>query len=159
MIPEGGTNDLAIRGCYEFGQSLHALNFDYLCLPAGTGGTAAGIIGAVAGKAEVVCVSVLKGDFLEAGINAMLARNFPDLRLSWTMLTTYHHGGYAKITPDLIAFIRHYQATQNLPLDPVYTAKLLWAIEKEIVQGRFPKGATILALHTGGLQGAQGMLA
>ncbi|HYG17685.1 MAG TPA: pyridoxal-phosphate dependent enzyme [Ohtaekwangia sp.] len=158
MIPEGGTNDLAIRGCYAFGQSLLALDFDYVCLPAGTGGTAAGIIAAVGDKAEVLCVSVLQGDFLEADIAAMLSRNLYDINLPWRVLTSYHHGGYAKVSPELTAFIRHCREEHDLPLDPVYTAKLLWAVEQEVVKGTFRRGATILVLHTGGLQGAQGFL-
>jgi 1-aminocyclopropane-1-carboxylate deaminase len=159
-IPEGGTNILALKGCSEFGQTLLDLNFDYLCLAAGTGGTMAGIIEGIAGKREVIGVSVLKGDFLTQEISNLLdasalqKKNSSPVYGKWQMLTSYHHGGYAKVPDELKNFIGEMYRQHNLPLDPVYTGKLMWAVLEEVKKGFFKRGSTILALHSGGLQGA-----
>ena len=155
LIPEGGTNDLAVRGCAEFGQRLNTIDFDYLCLPVGTGGTMAGIVGGLKDQKEIIGISVLKdGAFLKEEISSLLKKNFKETYGRWTLLTSYHHGGYAKVTKDLLAFIKEMKDKHNLPLDPVYTGKLLWAVMEEVKKGSFKRGSTILALHTGGLQGA-----
>jgi 1-aminocyclopropane-1-carboxylate deaminase len=154
-LPEGGTNDLAVRGCAEFGRSLSAVEFDYLCLPVGTGGTMAGITGGLNDQKEVIGISVLKnGDFLRKEVGTLIENNFKEIYGKWTLLTSYHHGGYARVTKELVGFIKNMKEKHDLPLDPVYTGKLLWAVMEEVKKGMFRRGSTILALHTGGLQGA-----
>lgn len=158
-IPEGGTNSLAVKGCSEFAQTLLDIDFDYLCLAAGTGGTMAGIIEGFADKREVIGISVLKGDFLTKEIvellkNSALKKKSSQVYGKWQVLTSYHHGGYAKVSDALQNFIREMYRQHNLPLDPVYTGKLMWAVLEEVKKGFFKRGSTILALHTGGLQGA-----
>lgn len=159
-IPEGGTNNFALQGCAEFGQALLSIEFDYLCLATGTGGTMAGIIEGIAGKREIIGVSVLKGDFLTQEISNLLEtyaaykKNSIPVYGNWNVLTSYHHGGYAKVPDALKNFIREMYRQHNLPLDPVYTGKLMWAVLEEVKKGFFKRGSTILALHTGGLQGA-----
>jgi 1-aminocyclopropane-1-carboxylate deaminase len=156
LIPEGGTNELAVKGCAEFGNKLlHEIEFDYVCLPVGTGGTMAGIISGLKGKKEVIGVSVLKnGDFLKEEIKTLFGKSDSALYTNWQLLTSYHHGGYAKYSQELIDFIQQMNDVHRLPLDHVYTGKLFWALNEEIKKGSFKKGSTILALHTGGLQGA-----
>jgi 1-aminocyclopropane-1-carboxylate deaminase len=158
-LPEGGTNDLAVRGCAEFGRSLSAVEFDYLCLPVGTGGTMAGITGGLNDQKEVIGISVLKnGDFLRKEVGTLIENNFKEIYGKWTLLTSYHHGGYARVTKELVGFIKNMKEKHDLPLDPVYTGKLLWAVMEEVKKGMFRRGSTILALHTGGLQGASTLL-
>jgi 1-aminocyclopropane-1-carboxylate deaminase len=154
-IPEGGTNELALRGCREFAfDHLSKIEFDYLCLPVGTGGTLAGIILGLPPDKNVFGVSVLKdGSFLKEDIKRMLSPFGRQLMPTWKMLTTYDHGGYAKTTPELLRFMEDVMRDHDLPLDHVYTGKLLFAIFEEVKKGAFKKGSTILALHTGGLQG------
>lgn len=151
LIPEGGTNELAVKGATEFAQDyLSKIAFDFLFLPVGTGGTIAGIIKGLKGERNIIGVPVLKnGDFLTEEINPYLNQNFSN----WSLLTEYHHGGYAKTTPALSAFIKEMETKHHLPLDHVYTGKLFWAVMEEIKKGVFPKGSVILVLHTGGLQG------
>jgi 1-aminocyclopropane-1-carboxylate deaminase len=116
----------------------------------GTGGTMAGIINGLGGKKKIIGIPVLKnGDFLVEEIKPYLNQEFTN----WSLLTEYHHGGYAKTTPGLLTLIEEMEIKYQLPLDHVYTGKLLWAVMEEIRKGSFPKGSTILALHTGGLQG------
>jgi 1-aminocyclopropane-1-carboxylate deaminase len=156
LIPEGGTNEFAVKGCAELGlKLLSEISFDYLCLPVGTGGTMAGIIAGLEGQKEIIGISVLKnGEFLKDEIEKFLQLNSSPFYGNWRLLTGYHHGGYAKTTKELMDFIGEMKSEHNLPLDHVYTGKLFWALNEEIKKGFFPRGSTILALHTGGIQGA-----
>jgi 1-aminocyclopropane-1-carboxylate deaminase len=159
LIPEGGTNSSAIKGCIEFAQQLKAIEHDYLLLPVGTGGTIAGLIIGFGGESNVIGVSVLKGDFHHDEISQLLQaeKKSDDMYGNWSVLTSYHHGGYGKVTRELMDFMRMMRQGYNLPLDPVYTGKLLWAVTEEVTKGSFARGTTILALHTGGLQGGYGV--
>lgn len=157
LIPEGGTNELAIKGCVEFAQQLqHEAAFDYMCLPVGTGGTMAGVIAGMNAQTQVVGISVLKnGEFLADEVKNHL-KNFSDrVYGNWRIETSYHHGGYAKTNAQLFAFMDEMNVNHNLPLDPVYTAKLMWAVLDMIEKEKFTPGSNVLMLHTGGLQGLQ----
>jgi 1-aminocyclopropane-1-carboxylate deaminase len=158
LIPEGGTNLLAIKGCEEFAQTLKEIPFDAIFLPVGTSGTICGFIAGLGHSKAIYGVPVLKdGDFLNAEIESWL-REYSNQKLnSWTLLTNYHHGGYAKVSPELVSFIQRMSTMHALPLDPVYTGKLFWAIFEEIKNGHFKRGTTVLAVHTGGLQGSGGL--
>lgn len=160
LIPEGGTNSLAVQGCSEFAvRELNKLTFSHLMLPVGTGGTMAGIIHGLEGKREIIGVSVLKnGAFLVNDISAMLKKFSLRDYGNWRLVTSYDHGGYAKVTGDLLRFIVMMEASHNLPLDPVYTGKLMWAAMREAEQRAFPRGSVVLVLHTGGLQGSETIL-
>lgn len=150
IIPEGGTNALAVQGCVEFAQTFREIPFDYVCLAVGTGGTMAGLIDGLDPHKRIIGVSTLKGDFLKTEVSSLIRNKEAD---NWSILTDYHHGGYAKTTPDLLAFMQHMERDHNLPLDQVYTAKMMWAIIQEGKRGVFERGSTVLAIHTGGLQG------
>ena len=154
LIPEGGTNEFAVKGCAEFGkQLLQEIEFDYLCLPVGTGGTITGIIAGLEGKKEVVGFPVLKGgDFLKDEIEKLLQKYSNTSYGNWHLDASYHHGGYAKATPALLDFVKLMNDKHNLPLDAVYTGKLLWAVMDYVRQGKFRRGSTVLVVHTGGLQ-------
>jgi 1-aminocyclopropane-1-carboxylate deaminase len=156
MIPEGGTNALAVKGCAGFAaQELSEIDFSHLLLPVGTGGTLAGVVCGLRGTKEVIGVPVLKkGDFLRTSIEKLISEFSGHVYGNWSLLTSYHHGGYAKVTKALLDFVAAMKERHNLPLDHVYTGKLMWAVMEEIEKGRFPRGATVLALHTGGLQGS-----
>jgi 1-aminocyclopropane-1-carboxylate deaminase len=155
LIPEGGTNALAVKGCVEFVEDeLQSIDFDYLILPVGTGGTMAGLICGFGEEKEIIGIPVLKnGEFLKAEIEK-LVHNFSHRSYgNWSLHTSYHHGGYAKVTKELLGFVTAMKEKHNLPLDTVYTGKLMWAVMHEAEQGKFRRGTTVLALHTGGLQG------
>ena len=153
-IPEGGTNTLAVKGCAEFADEIRGIDFDHLCLAVGTGGTIAGLISAFKGGKNILGVSVLKnGEFLIDDI-ARLATDFSGNHYgNWKLLTSYHHGGYAKVTKELLDFVRAMNERHSLPLDHIYTAKALFAALREIESGSIPRGSTVLFIHTGGLQG------
>lgn len=156
LIPEGGTNSLAIKGCEEFAKTLDEIDFDYCCLPVGTGGTMAGLIAGLKRTKEIIGFPVLKGaEFLQTDIEKFLQAFSNDVHKNWKLDTSYHHGGYAKTSPGLLSFMKMMKDEYNLPLDAVYTGKLLWAVMDYVEKGKFKPGSTVLALHTGGLQGIQ----
>ncbi len=152
LIPEGGTNAEAVRGCVEFGQTLvKEAEFDVLCLPVATGGTMAGLVQVLMPRQRVIGFSVLRnGDFLEQEVRRWLPT---PSAASWRIETRFDFGGFARATPELIHFIEAQRENNNLVLDPVYTSKTLMGIRSLVESGEFTASTTILMLHTGGLHG------
>ncbi len=156
IIPEGGTNELAVKGVTEFATTyLSKIEFDHLVLPVGTGGTIAGIINGTSPDKNIIGISSLKGGaFLTDEIKLRLRTE----KANWQVLTEYHFGRYGKVTRELVDLIRVFESDYNLPLDPIYTAKAMAALMEEIRRENFRRGSTILFLHTGGLQGREQIL-
>lgn len=151
LLPEGGTNQLAIQGCQEILSEYDKQHFDYICCAAGTGGTLAGIINSAQAWQQVIGFSALKGDFLTGEVASWLDHNTASLL--WCINTQYHFGGYAKTRPALFEFMHSFSQQTGIPLDPVYTGKMLFGVFDLIEQGYFTAGSRILAIHSGGLQG------
>lgn len=150
LIPEGGTNHLAVLGCEEIiGHQEH--EFDVIASSVGTGGTISGIINASSCSQKVIGFSALKGDFLKDYIVDKVNKD------NWELNEEYHFGGYAKVTNELIDFINNFKMETGIPLDPIYTGKMMFGIYDLIKKGKFQKNTSILAIHTGGLQGIDGM--
>lgn len=156
LIPEGGSNILAVKGCVEM-IGAEEQEFDTICLCCGTGGTMAGVISGMKGSGRIVGFPVLKGgEFLYDEI-ARLIFDYNRKRYdNWKLMTMYHQGGYAKFTWQLIRFINHFNSQNRIQLDPIYTGKLMFGICDLIKKGFFRRGENILAIHTGGLQGIEG---
>lgn len=150
LLPEGGTNELAIRGCTEILQPGDQA-FDLLCCPVGTGGTLAGLVRASEPRQRVLGYPALKA----AGLGSQLARFIPGE--NWALSEHSHLGGYAKVPARLVAFINGFLEQTGIPLDPVYTGKMMYAILEDVRSGRIAPGSSVLAIHTGGLQGIRGM--
>lgn len=149
LIPEGGTNALAVKGCSEFAHGLEQeIEFDYCCLSVGTGGTLSGMAEGLDSSKSIVGFSSLKGgDFLRDDIKAYTSK------ANWQLITDYHFGGYAKITPELLNFIKEFEMNFSIPLDPIYTAKMMMGVFDLMKKDFFKAGSTVLILHSGGLQG------
>lgn len=150
LLPEGGTNKLAVKGCEEILTQDDA-RFDFVCCPVGTGGTISGLINCSQLGQQVLGFPALKGDFLKDEI-LKFANND-----QWKLVCDYHFGGYAKVNKELIHFINDFKINTGVPLDPVYTGKMMFGILDMVKNGDFKQGAKILAIHTGGLQGIEGM--
>lgn len=150
MLPEGGTNTLAVIGCEEILTEDDA-SFDYICCSVGTGGTIAGLINSATPNQKILGFPALKGGFLSDEI-AKFAKNS-----NWELIENYHFEGYAKINKDLISFINEFKSKHGVPLDPIYTGKMLFGVFDLMKRGYFHKNSKILAIHTGGLQGIEGM--
>ncbi len=150
LLPEGGTNALAIKGCTEILTTADEA-FDYICVSAGTGGTFSGLISAALPHQHLLGFSALKGDFLKQEISTWVGASE-----QWELITDTHFGGYAKYTPELIHFMNQFKEETGIVLDPIYTAKMLFGIVARVKAQKFSKGSRILAIHTGGIQGIAG---
>ena len=147
VIPEGGTNSLAIQGCQEILNKQDCENFDLICCAVGTDGTITGLIEASHPQQQVLGFSALKGDFLAREIQQLTHKT------NWKITDQYCCGGYAKTTPELLQFIRTFEHQHQIPLEQIYTGKMLLGLTDLIQQGTFPKDHRILVIHSGGLQG------
>jgi|TARA_B110000503_G_scaffold102536_1_gene153154 1-aminocyclopropane-1-carboxylate deaminase len=150
LIPEGGTNNLAVKGCEEI-LTKEDHQFDYICSCVGTGGTIAGIINSAQKHQKVLGFPALKGSFLKNEI-----QQYSKSLYNWQLLNDYHFGGYGKYTDELIHFINLFKAATQIPLDPIYTGKMVFGVLDMIKKNRFPNGSKILIIHSGGLQGIEG---
>jgi 1-aminocyclopropane-1-carboxylate deaminase len=155
FIDEGGASEEAVNGCAEIIDEL-SITYDYIFCAAGTGTTAAGLLRGL-NKAklntELHVIPVLKnGDFIKEEISTY-EKDIQKLLLH----TAYHFGGYAKTTPELISFVKDFTASTGVLIDPVYTAKMFYAIYDLMSKNKLKDDAKILAIHTGGLLGILGM--
>tara|TARA_B100000787_G_scaffold170200_1_gene164780 strand:- start:1754 stop:2695 length:942 start_codon:yes stop_codon:yes gene_type:complete len=151
VIPEGGTNCLAVDGCEEI-LNKEDSEFNYICSAVGTGGTISGLINASKKNQKVIGFPALKGNFLSEEIKKYVGR-----KKNWSLQKAYHFGGYAKYDDKLITFINDFTAETGILLDPVYTGKMVFGILDLIEKGEFSEGSKILAIHTGGIQGIAGV--
>ncbi|AWM33778.1 1-aminocyclopropane-1-carboxylate deaminase/D-cysteine desulfhydrase [Hymenobacter nivis] len=154
LLPEGGTNALALKGMAELLAEIRQhMAFDALAVAVGTGGTLAGLLTGLRGPETAVGVAALKnGGFLKAEIDALTQAATGQVFTNYDLATAYHFGGYARYSADLLAFIRQFEARHGVLLDPIYTGKLLFGVLDLIGNGHFPPGSTVVAVHTGGLQ-------
>jgi 1-aminocyclopropane-1-carboxylate deaminase len=150
LLPEGGTNRLAIKGCEEILTEKDS-SFSHVCCAVGTGGTISGMINSALSSQKIIGFPALKGLFLSDDIRNFVASE------NWELIHDYHFGGYGKINEELIRFMNWFYAITNIPLDPVYTGKMMYGLFDLINKGYFSHGAKILAVHTGGIQGIHGM--
>lgn len=150
LVPEGGTNSLAIKGCEEI-ITQNDEQFNIICCSVGTGGTVSGVINASVLQQRIIGFSALKGDFLKAEIQKMVKKE------NWEVNNDFHFGGYAKVTEELVRFINDFKQKTQIPLDPIYTGKMMFGLYQMIKLDTFAPGTKILAIHTGGLQGITGM--
>jgi len=151
LVPEGGTNTLAIKGCEEI-LTQEEEKFDYICLAVGTGGTISGVINKAKEKQIVLGFPALKGDFLQAEI-----KKYVNDKVNWQLITAYHFGGFAKVNEILVNYINHFKKEYKVALDPIYTGKMMFGVQDLIKNNYFKKGTKIVVIHTGGLQGIKAM--
>ncbi|MBJ6143382.1 1-aminocyclopropane-1-carboxylate deaminase/D-cysteine desulfhydrase [Hymenobacter sp. BT559] len=157
LIPEGGTNALALRGVAELiGELRQHTDFDAVAVAAGTGGTLAGLALGLAEAnypARALGIAALKGaGFLRNEIDDLTRPVTGQPLVNYELHLDYHFGGYAKLPPELRAFIQGFEADFAVPLDPIYTSKMLAGVLSLIERGHFAPGSTVVAVHTGGLQ-------
>ena len=150
LVPEGGTNALAVKGCEEILIQEDSA-FTHVACAVGTGGTISGIIKSAGKHQRVLGFPALK----DAGLLDDICKFAP--AGNWELVEDYHFGGYGKVSEELVVFINDFLDKTGIPLDPVYTGKLFFGVIDLIYKGYFPEGSDILLIHTGGLQGIAGM--
>ena len=128
------------------------MNFDIICIPVGTGGTLSGIIRSLKPCQFALGFSALKGgNFLNTEVKKYVNKS------NWAIKYDYHFGGYAKVNKQLVNFMNQFKHNFSIQLEPIYTAKMFYGIFDMIMNDMFTSNSTILAIHTGGLQGIEGM--
>jgi 1-aminocyclopropane-1-carboxylate deaminase len=150
LLPEGGTNDLAIKGCEEI-LSNSDLEFNYICCCVGTGGTILGLINSSKLSQKILGFPALKSDYISNDISNFAKQN------NWNIISDYHFGGYGKVTDELIGFMNDFYKKTLIPLDPIYTAKMVFGVLDLYQRNFFSKEDKVLVIHSGGLQGIEGM--
>ncbi len=153
ILEEGGSNSEGVKGCAEI-VFKDDEKFTHIAVACGTGTTAAGILTAMHSNQNLIGFSVLRDQGkLETSISEQLLdsgvkNNFAN----WHIEHNFHFGGYAKTTEELNNFCNDFYSRKGILIEPVYTGKLFYGLEKMIAEGKFPEGSKILAIHTGGLQ-------
>lgn len=156
LLPEGGSNALALKGCAEIIEEID-VDFDTICVACGTGATLAGLVCGLSDQQRALGFAVLKGaDFLSSDIASMLQLENTQTATNWNINTSYHFGGYAKTDPALWEFMATFKNDFGIELDAVYTGKMFFGLFDLIKDGYFEAGSRIVAIHTGGLQGNKG---
>jgi 1-aminocyclopropane-1-carboxylate deaminase len=152
LIPEGGSNELGILGCKEIVKHI-PIDFDHIVCPCGTGTTLTGIILSLKSVQQALGFQILKAPhYIHQEVTRQLKVS-GQAKTNWSVFDNYHFDGYAKIKAELTAFIEKFESNHRIPLDPIYTGKMMYGLYDLIGQGHFKKGETIIAVHTGGLQG------
>ena len=152
ILPEGGSNQLAVQGCQSIIDYIPA-TFNHLVLPIATGATIAGIIRGQQSPQTVHGIAVLKGkDFLQKNIETFLANEEKITISNYTVHDGYHHGGYAKTTTSLLEFVSQFNGVNDFEVELIYSGKMFYALFKMLSNGLFSPADNILAIHTGGLQ-------
>ena len=160
-LPEGGSNALAVRGVAECLNNDAVRDFapEVVLTAAGTGATMAGLAAGLARNrryGEIWAVAVLKGGgFLLSDAKRLLASTGISTRAPLRVLTGFHFGGYGRRPDALQQFCPQFFALTSVPVEPVYTGRVCYALRKLAAHGAFRQGSRVLLVHTGGLQGAR----
>jgi len=153
IIPEGGSNLLAVKGCAEILSDVTD-SFDFACCAVGTGATLAGLTASLSQKQQAIGFSVLaNAEFLNDNVGDFIKQFSGNEIPNWKIIYNYHFGGYAHKTKAFTDFIQQFEMENNIPLEPIYTGKMMYGLYDMIQSGYFTRGEKIIAVHTGGLQG------
>lgn len=148
VLPEGGSNAAAVKGCAEIATEI-ATPFDVICCSCGTGGTLAGIAAGLGAGQEAIGFSALKGGAFLVDVVRGLQRAAGTVTENWSIETEFHCGGYARGTPELMEFIADFRDRHGVTLESTYVAKMVYGIYALIARGRFAAGTVIVAVVTG----------
>jgi 1-aminocyclopropane-1-carboxylate deaminase len=160
IIPEGGSNRLALQGVAEICHELNSqTQYDTLISPVGSAGTISGLITGDDNQHKIIGIAVLKQtDYLTKEVSMLLNDQQGKTFNNWQIFNNYHDGGYAKFSPDNLKKLHAFSATTGVPFEPVYSGKMVLALLDLIENGYFPPHHNIVLLHTGGLQGLGGLI-
>jgi 1-aminocyclopropane-1-carboxylate deaminase len=165
-LPEGGSAPAALHGVAELVDELFNSRFENeafipttLVVACGTGATLAGLLAGLRGRGRVLGIAAIKNaEYLHGEIASLLLQAGYPAHQNYELLTNFHHGGYANAPPNLRQFCADFSAETGIPIEPVYTGKMFYALHKLAEAGFFSPDERVVAIHTGGLQGARGFL-
>ncbi|MFK0114355.1 1-aminocyclopropane-1-carboxylate deaminase/D-cysteine desulfhydrase [Streptomyces sp. NPDC090994] len=148
VVPEGGSNAAAVRGCLALGRELDG-RADVVAVACGTGGTLAGLAAGLGPGQRALGIPVVKGGFLDGDVRRLQERAFGGPRGTWSLDDRFHFGGYARVPDELDAFAADFERRHGLPVERLYVAKMLYALLTLTEEGAFPQGTTLAAVITG----------
>ncbi|HEY3732801.1 MAG TPA: pyridoxal-phosphate dependent enzyme [Streptosporangiaceae bacterium] len=149
LLPEGGSNELAVQGCSEVPAEIET-DFNVICCPCGTGGTLAGIAAGLKPGQRAIGFSSLKGgEFLADTVTELQRKAVGYCSDNWSIEHRFHFGGFARKKPELDQFIADFRARHALTLEWVYVAKMMYGIYSLCREGAFSPGTRIVAVITG----------
>lgn len=150
LIDEGGAGELGVKGSEAIAKYI-PVGYTHICLSSGTGTTLSGIRRGLNNDVQVLGYVPMKGGkYIAADINKYLPI---DKQHSYTLFDGWHFGGFGKQNDELVAFMNMFYQVNNVPLDMVYTGKMMFGIQQQLAGGYFPQDARLLCIHTGGMQG------
>ena len=149
FIDEGGYGAIGAKGAATI-LNEHCKHYTTIIAAVGTGTMLAGLINAAEAHQDIIGIPVLKN---EASIETEIKKLLKDSSKPFTLLHSFHQGGYAKTNPALFAFMNQLWTLERIPTDIVYTGKLLFAVDSLLKENYFKAGSKILVIHSGGLQG------
>lgn len=155
FIPEGGLSPEGIAGASEIIREVAGYEPTHVVVPGGTMGTFAGILSSASSDSRVIAVPAWKGCTTEYITHLLNDFNVIP-RCKWEVWPDFHWGGFGRCPMPLEDFMREFHGSTGIPLDPVYTAKMMYAVKQKMDDGFFDSGDRIIAVHTGGLQGDDG---
>jgi 1-aminocyclopropane-1-carboxylate deaminase len=150
IIPEGGANEWGTEGAAEIA-TLVDNKYTHVCVSVGTGTTAIGLRNGLPINTTLLAYAPIKGgSYLTEEIALHLKEG---KNANWQLFDNWHFGGFGKYNNELLTFMNEFYQQHNIPLDIVYTSKMMYAVQEQLKKGFFPKDAQILCIHTGGMQG------
>jgi 1-aminocyclopropane-1-carboxylate deaminase len=150
VVPEGGSNALAVRGCVELGRELRGTAAGTVAVACGTGGTLAGLAAGLGTGRRAIGFSALRGGFLVGEIRDLQRAAFGGPAGDWRLDDRFHFGGFARTSPELDAFAEDFEDRHGLAVERVYVAKMLYGLTALAAEGAFAPGTTVAAVITGG---------
>lgn len=159
-LPEGGSSVSAVHGVAEIVSEIIGVLGSppqRIVVACGTGATLAGIVAGMQGNGEIIGIAAVQNaDYLRTDVQQLLALAAYPSHQNFNIFHNFTHGGFAKTTPDLLNFCTEFSAETLVPVEPVYTGKMFFALHQLCLAGEFKPGEKIVAIHTGGLQGNRG---
>ncbi|KIF76635.1 1-aminocyclopropane-1-carboxylate deaminase, partial [Streptomyces sp. 150FB] len=149
VLPEGGSNTLAVQGCAALGQELRDAA-DVVAVSCGTGGTLAGLAAGLGAGQRAIGFPALRGGFLAREVADLQRAAFGGPVAGWSLEERFHFGGFARVTAELDSFAREFEDRHGLPVERLYVAKMLYGLTALAAEGAFPPGTRVAAVITGG---------
>ncbi|MFD5113489.1 1-aminocyclopropane-1-carboxylate deaminase/D-cysteine desulfhydrase [Streptomyces sp. NPDC058391] len=148
VVPEGGSNALAVLGCADLGRELRG-TAGTVAVACGTGGTLAGLAAGLGTDQRAVGFPVLRGGFLDQEVRDLQRAAFGGPTGDWRLDDRFHFGGFARTSPLLDAFAEDFEDRHGLPVERLYVAKMLYGLTALVEEGAFPPGSSVAAVITG----------
>ena len=156
-LPEGGSATAALQGVAELIEELPLIP-DVMLVACGTAATLAGLLVGLKGRSFVIGIAVLQdAGYLRSEVHRLLEQGGYPAYQNYVLRSDFHHGGYAKVSPELRQFCNEFMVQCQVPIEPVYTGKVFFALKNLIQSGTIHPDQRVMVLHTGGLQGARGL--